>query len=110
MKLSGILMMGLLVFAFTGLQDVRANEADEAFATGEKYYNGDGVTQDYAEAKKWFLKAADQGHAEAQFNIAGMYLNGKGVTQNYTEAKIWFLKAAEQGFQPARDAFQKISR
>ncbi len=34
MKFLGITMMVLLVFAFTGLQDVRADEADEAFKTG----------------------------------------------------------------------------
>ena len=29
--------------------------------TGEKYYFGDGAEQDYAEAVKWFLKAAEFG-------------------------------------------------
>jgi hypothetical protein len=29
------------------------------------YYNGEGVKQDYAEAIKWFQKAADQGDADA---------------------------------------------
>ena len=28
---------------------------------GEKYYFGDGAEQDYAEAVKWFLKAAEFG-------------------------------------------------
>ncbi|MGA8833921.1 MAG: hypothetical protein ACLQT6_08925 [Desulfomonilaceae bacterium] len=38
MKAPGFLIIGLiLVFAFTGLQDVRANEADEAFKAGKKY-------------------------------------------------------------------------
>ncbi len=37
MKLLIVLMLGLvMVFAFTGLQDVRANEADEAFKAGKK--------------------------------------------------------------------------
>ena len=68
MKFFGILTMGLLlVFAFTGLQDVRANEADEAYETGLKYHSGDGVSQDDAEALKWFQKAAEQGNARAQF-------------------------------------------
>jgi TPR repeat protein len=73
MKLSGILMMGLLVFAFTGLQDVRADEAEEAYKTGLKYYNGNGVTKDYTEAMRWFRKAADQGNARAQYNIGVLY-------------------------------------
>jgi TPR repeat protein len=32
---------------------------------GLLYENGEGVTRDYAEAMKWFLKAADQGEAAA---------------------------------------------
>ena len=36
---------------------------------GLRYYNGEGVTKDYAEAVKWYRKAAEQGHAEAQFNL-----------------------------------------
>jgi TPR repeat protein len=31
--------------------------------------NGNGGTQDYAEAGKWYRKAAEQGDAEAQFNL-----------------------------------------
>ncbi|MGO8882047.1 MAG: tetratricopeptide repeat protein [Desulfomonilaceae bacterium] len=98
MKLLGILMMGLLVVAFTGMQDVRANEADEAYKTGLKYYE----TQDDAEALKWFRKAADQGSAEAQFNMGDMYQAGKGVTQDYVEAQKWFHKAADQGSAEAQ--------
>ena len=31
--------------------------------------NGEGVTQDYAEAIKWYLKAAQQGYDAAQKNL-----------------------------------------
>mmetsp|Transcript_26045 Transcript_26045/g.53358 ORF Transcript_26045/g.53358 Transcript_26045/m.53358 type:complete len:83 (-) Transcript_26045:156-404(-) len=30
------------------------------------YQRGEGVDQDYDEVERWFQKAADQGHAEAQ--------------------------------------------
>ena len=33
------------------------------------YRNGQGVTQDNAEAVKWYRKAAEQGYAAAQFNL-----------------------------------------
>jgi TPR repeat protein len=36
---------------------------------GVMYANGDGVPQDFAEAAKWFRKAADQGDTEAQSNL-----------------------------------------
>ena len=38
---------------------------------------------DYAEAKKWFQKAADQGDADSQYNLGSLYYDGHGVTQDY---------------------------
>ena len=34
------------------------------------YDNGEGVPEDDATAVKWFTKAAEQGHAKAQYNLA----------------------------------------
>lgn len=51
----------------------------------------------YAEAARWYLKAARRGHLGAQYNIADMYYSGEGVVQSYTEAFYWFKKAADQG-------------
>ncbi|MBU4290605.1 MAG: SEL1-like repeat protein [Verrucomicrobia bacterium] len=51
----------------------------------------------YVEAAKWFRKAAEQGDATAQFNLAACYHNGQGVPTNYVEAVKWFRLAAEQG-------------
>jgi TPR repeat protein len=45
----------------------------------------------------WYLKAADQGDAGAEFNIGVMYDNGQGVPQDYKQALTWFRKAADQG-------------
>jgi len=59
--------------------------------------HGNGVTQDYAEALKWYRKAADEGEAGAQSEIGVMYNDGQGVTQDHAEALKWFRKAAEQG-------------
>jgi len=44
------------------------------------------------------LKAkAEQGDADAQYDLGNMYSNGRGVPQNYTEAVKWFRLSAEQG-------------
>ena len=40
---------------------------------GWMYHEGQGAPQDHAEAVKWYRKAADQGHAKAQYNLATMY-------------------------------------
>ena len=55
------------------------------------------MAQDYAEAVRWYHRAAEQGHALAQFNLGFMYKNGQGVTQDYVQAVKWYRKAAEQG-------------
>ena len=51
----------------------------------------------YTQALPWCRKAAEQGHAIAQFNLGWMYQNGKGVTQDYAEAFKWYRKAVAQG-------------
>ncbi len=63
---------------------------------------GEGVEQDYAEAAKWYRKAAEQGVGEAQFNLGGCYYKGQGVEQDYKEAVKWFSKAADQGVAEAQ--------
>ncbi len=53
------------------------------------YANGQGVSQDYAEAVEWFRKAAEQGDAQAQYQLAARYANGQGVALDYMEAHKW---------------------
>ena len=42
---------------------------------------------------RWYRLAADQGHAEAQFNLGQMYFNGRGVPQDRTDAARWVAPA-----------------
>ena len=57
---------------------------------------------DYATALKEFAALAEQGDADAQFNLGGMYENGQGVPQDYKQAIKWFTRAAEQGMAEAQ--------
>ncbi|CAK0761840.1 conserved hypothetical protein [Gammaproteobacteria bacterium] len=68
------------------------------------YRDGRGIAQDDQEAVNWYRKAAEQGDADAQFNLGIMYAEGRGVTQDKHEAAMWFLKAAEQAEQGDEDA------
>jgi len=52
---------------------------------------------DYSKAVELFRKAAEQGNADAQFNLGQMYDQGKGVKQDYAKAVELFRKAAKQG-------------
>jgi len=45
---------------------------------------------------------AEQGDAEAQFNLGFCYDDGRGVAKNYAEAVKWYRKAAGQNFAPAQ--------
>jgi TPR repeat protein len=55
------------------------------------------VAKNEIEAVKWYLKAAEQGDAPAQYNLGVCYANGNGVAKNKIEAVKWYRKAAEQG-------------
>ena len=48
---------------------------------------------------KW---AAEQGNAEAQFNLGVMYNQGDGVPEDHAEAVRWYQMAAEQGYAVAQ--------
>jgi len=43
------------------------------------YAQGHGVKQGRVEAARWYLKAAEQGFAVAQFSIGVRYYEGQGV-------------------------------
>ena len=45
---------------------------------------------------------AEQGYADAQYNLAIKYDKGEGVAQDYTEAVKWYRKAAGQGLAEAQ--------
>ena len=49
------------------------------------------------EAAKWFLRAAEQGHPEACYEIARMYDEGVGVISSGIEARKWMKQYALKG-------------
>ncbi len=46
--------------------------------------------------------AAEQGHADAQYNLGNMYRKGEGVPQDDKTAVKWYTLAAEQGLAYAQ--------
>jgi TPR repeat protein len=53
------------------------------------------VAQDYAKAREWYEKAADNDDASAMANLGVLYANGQGVAQDYAKAREWYEKAAD---------------
>jgi TPR repeat protein len=72
------------------------------------YSMGSGVTQDKAEAARWYRLSADQGDPDAQYNLGVLYLKGTGVPKDRDEAVRWFKKAAGQNHASAVSALQKL--
>lgn len=66
------------------------------------YRAGQGLPQSDADALRWFLQAAQNGHASAQYSLGYMYRSGKGVARNIDEAIRWYRLAAGQGHPEAR--------
>ena len=73
----------------------RAEEGDATaqFFLGFMYDEGKGVPQDYAEAARWYRKAAEQGNKAAQHNLGLM---------DPAETAKWYRRAAEPGTPPPR--------
>lgn len=46
---------------------------------------------------RWYKRAAEFGHPEAQYELASLYDYGTGVEKNPSLAAKWYLKSAEQG-------------
>ena len=61
-------------------------------------YGGKATERNLDEARKWFLKAAEQGGADVYCTIGTTFY----YTSNYTEAIDWLLKAAEFGNSDAQ--------
>jgi len=77
---------------------------------GAVYYNGQGVPQDYVQARQWFEKAAAQGDAYAQFNQGVLYYKGQGVLHDYVHAHMWSSLAAANGNKKAVDLRDRLAR
>jgi len=77
-------------------------DARAQYQLGTRYFTGAGVSQDYAEALKWFRLSADQENADGQGALGSMYYTGRGVHQDYVLAHMWFNLSAARGGSPER--------
>ncbi len=94
------------------LEDAKAGDPAAQNGLGVMYYTGEAISKsvsgqvlnnDPELAAGWFFRAAEQGFADAQFNLGLMYANGEGVEQDMTQAVELFKKAAEQGHVDAQN-------
>ena len=57
--------------------------------------------KDYKEGVKWHRLSAEQGDADAQFNLGMKYYEGQGVPQDYVSAHMWWNLAGSNGNKDA---------
>lgn len=79
------------------VQDMKAKadagDPQAQFTLGSLYDSGrGGVRRSGTEAEKWYRRAAEAGHAEAQNSLG----SGLQAARRYAEAREWYEKAAAQ--------------
>lgn len=84
--------------AKTLAQKAESGDVAAQLQSAKNYWN----QQDFGEAMKWYLKAAEQGDLEAKQSIGAMYVFGQGVDHDFTKAIQWFRESAEQGYAPSQ--------
>jgi TPR repeat protein len=68
---------------------------------GALYNKGGAVPRNDKIAATWFEKAANQGNAEAQYQLGNLYENSQ-LPKDYKAAANWYHKAAQQGSAKAQ--------
>ena len=82
-----------LLLAITLSLSAHADDFSDALAAYEK--------GDYKTALKLWKPLAEQGAANAQYNLGVMYLNGQGVPEDKVFAYMWWDLAAANGIENA---------
>ena len=92
------------------------NDPNAMFDLAFRYYDGDGVKKNYAEAVRWWRNAADRGNADAMYEL-GRYLAKKSYAgrsfvaaddPNFLKGIEWIRKAAKLGHEGAKEALNKL--
>jgi TPR repeat protein len=94
------------------LRDAEQGDAEAQFQLGRQHNSVNSPVTDRKESKKealrWFQKAAEQGHVEAQYWTGLYYRYGlEVVAEDKAESDVWFSKAAEKGHT---GAMRKLGR
>jgi TPR repeat protein len=99
--LIGFLLVGAEVPKPTSLEVLRnkaeAGNVEAAAELGDFYADGEGGATNSAEAIKWWQKAADQGDARSQFNLAWWMEEGSKIPKDLVGGAKWYRKLAESG-------------
>ncbi len=84
------------------LSDRQAFSSAVESGDSNSYADGKYLPKDNQRAASLLRKSAEQGYANAQYELARFYAVGIGVAQDHREARHWYNRAAEQGHEEAR--------
>lgn len=91
--LATIAGIAILFGIILSLPSVRYDTPEEMYQRGNTYSKKGNIKK----AIRWYRKAAEQGHAEAQVNMVFYSIQGIGVDRDTIQAVEWYQKAAEKG-------------
>jgi uncharacterized membrane protein YedE/YeeE len=86
------------------LAAAKKGDAESQYIMGNAYAAGMpalGIKKDPRQAFQWYMKAARQKHANAQYEVAASFILGDGVSKNLNAARIWLKRAADNGHPDA---------
>ena len=90
--LQGCMKQEIVSTHVEGLEDqAKSGDAQSQFELASASDSGQGTPRDGHEAKKWYTKAAEQGHTEAQNSLGSIYQ----AEHSYQQAMFWYQKAAK---------------
>jgi TPR repeat protein len=80
---------------FAQRRAARQGGVDSQVSIAQMYEDGDGVPQNYAQAARWYKKAAEHvpdrgGAGVARSGLGFLYMDGHGVSQDYVAAYMYF--------------------
>ena len=91
------------------LDEAENNDAVSQRMVSCYYLMGDrGIERDVDKAKQWLMKAAVNGDADAQINLADSYKKGDFFEKDISKAIEWYRKAAEAGAAKAIDRLKGL--
>lgn len=91
-------------------EKAKKGNIDAQYQLGLLYLTGKGTLQDFSEASKWLILAAEQNHPLAQYELGLLYQVGQGVEMDNEKSYIWFNLAAAAGVEQAALARDKTMR
>lgn len=83
--------------------------APAARLVGQHYEQGEGVLQDYAQARRYYQQGSDAGDAEASLALARMTEAGQGGEPDPSAARALYQKALQQGAEAARPELARLN-